>query len=669
MDVELSPSMALSEEAPTVVSKLVAGGQGAESRDEGEADSEESICDLLVRTFPRAIRTFQQSAEQLMRSHIRELGDYWGMALYRGQTHVTVDSLAKLTFGSKGESEAVSEIERFAAYMHMISDPLHYIPDADGLFVTCRFELRSRAEVENILRVRELIRENAPEFKQFIEKARKLVAHAHASMPLSPLRAALDPTVKSARAANSCKLTGWAPDLSFVARKLPTEPVLTKNEVAGMVFTPEDSQFLLVLRSYVFHANAGFQNLSNPYESLVSPILKKMHYYTGCDETSVARFLVDLGVWPHWYNQKLNMRDQHHASFNRYRNKYLIERGATASASLYYLRASGSTDMSTKMKEKASRPANKKLVEEHQNDVNLAMSVVSEVRSSIITQSSSGAGVISKSKLYGRDICEAIRHDFGNLPVYTIDDSTTRDVDDGLSLETVVTAGGEEQEWIHVHVADPTALIHPGHLIAHAAMQQISTIYYATETRNMLPLGMVLDNISLVRREDGNRLGPVNTMTFSFRLGDDGDIADYKVRPGIVRNIIATPYETADQHLSYERPIGGMDSLAKLQESKRMFTFAHPFVPTDAEIPLYGSKQASLPKKTAQILQRLQVLVQRHYDHRVRSGSFTRLRPSPDIVVNEGVNVAKPTYLMPRPTFLQRPYDSPEFSPLAYPKI
>ncbi|KAJ2350103.1 3'-5' RNA exonuclease complex component [Coemansia sp. RSA 2671] len=617
-------------------------GDGADA-----ADSDENISDLLVHTFPRALRTFRQEAEQLMRSHIRELSGYWGLAVGRGQTFVTVDSLARLTFGSGREDEKPSEVERFAAYMHMVNDPLRFIPDADGLFVTGRFELRPKSEVDNIVKVRDLIRENAPEFTQFIDKARKLVAYSHATAPLSPLRAALDPSAKSALAAASCKLTGWAPDLTFSKRKLPAEPVLTKEEVDDIEFTPEDSEFLLALRSYVYHSNAGFQNLANPYDGLISPILKKMNYYSGSDETSVARFLVDIGVWPHWYNQRLNMRDQAHAGFHRYKTKYLVEKGATACAKLYS--SSISDDIGA-----SAQSANLELSDDDlaacTRNINLAKLNVPEVRPSIITQSGSGAGVISTSQLYDRDICESIRHDFGNLPVYTVDDSSTRDVDDGVSLETIVTAGGEEQEWVHVHVADPTALIHPGHLIAHSAAQQMTSIYYTTETRNMLPTGLVLNHFSLVQRSSrpSSRPDPVNTMTFSFRLSDDGDIVDYKVRAGIVRNIIATPYEVVDQHLSYERPIGGMDSLAKVQESQRMATYIHPFVPEDRNRLLYGARGEALTKKAVRTLRRIQALARSHLDYRVRAGSFTRIIPGQDISGR---------------------LDEPGFSPLRFPKI
>ncbi|KAJ2815366.1 3'-5' RNA exonuclease complex component, partial [Coemansia sp. 'formosensis'] len=363
------------------------------------------------------------------------------------------------------------------------------------------------------------------------------------------------------------------------------------------------------------------------------------------------------------------MRDQAHAGFHRYKNKYLVERGASACSALYSLGAPEYVDVDTAGTSLLIPDAAGSRVAECTFDVKAAQLKVPDVRPSIITQSSTGVGIIDSSKLYGRDICEDIRHDFGHMPVYTIDDATTRDVDDGMSLETVVTAGGEEQEWIHVHIADPTALIHPGHIIAHAASQQMTSIYYTTETRNMLPINLVLNNISLVRRNGAKGPKPVNTMTLSCRLGDDGDIVDYKIRPGIVRNIIATPYEAADQHLSYERPLGGMDSLAKLQESQRMTTYIHPFVPADAKQVLYGANKAPLSEDAVRTLRRLQELARRHFDFRVRAGSFTRLLPNLDISVNNGRIVPRPTFLMERPTFLNSPHNKSRFNPLEFPKI
>lgn len=52
----------------------------------------------------------------------------------------------------------------------------------------------------------------------------------------------------------------------------------------------------------------------------------------------------------------------------------------------------------------------------------------------------------------------ASRVDLTHLSVYTIDDASTRDVDDGLSVEL----GQDGQLLLWVHVADPTRWLQPG---------------------------------------------------------------------------------------------------------------------------------------------------------------------------------------------------------------
>ncbi|KAJ2004634.1 3'-5' RNA exonuclease complex component [Coemansia thaxteri] len=649
--------------------KASSGARSAAALDnEAEAEREEDICDLMLRVVPRVLRTFEQDAERLMRSHIRELGSYWDMAINSQQTHVTIDALAKLAF-HKGLNNEVSNVERFAAYVHMVSDSLHYIPDADGLFVTGRFELRSRSEVINIERVRNLIRENAATFQQFIEKARELVAYSHASTPLSPLRVALDPTAKDVAATNTCHSTGWKRKVVFSKRQLPAGPVLSVNSVAGLEVVDGDLPFIQALCSYVFQTNSGYQNQTNPYESLVSPIIKKMNYYGGCDATNVARFLVDLGVWPHWFNYKLSMRDVSLTTHDRGRKRYLVSKGATGCAISFLYRDPDSVDGGEAF---IADTASKVPVEATRDLARLKRAIVAaerhvpEVRRSIITQSNSKTGVVSSSKLYGRDICENIRHDFGDMPVYTIDDANTRDVDDGLSLEMVTSASGEVRVWVHVHVADPSAIVHPGHLISHAAMQQAASIYYATGTESMISKRLVEDKISLVQRGQNE---PVHTMTFSFRLDETGDIAEYKVRPGIVRNIRAAPYEVVDQVLSYEGVVGGLTSLEKLQESQRMTTLIHPFLPSDASYKVYGKKQLKLTERAIQDLRMIQVISRRHFEFRVRAGSFTRLIPSPEIHVGASLHHRQPGFIPSNSEYLAEAASGKQPNPLQYPRI
>jgi exoribonuclease-2 len=48
--------------------------------------------------------------------------------------------------------------------------------------------------------------------------------------------------------------------------------------------------------------------------------------------------------------------------------------------------------------------------------------------------------------------------DLSHLTVYTIDDASTKDVDDGISVEQ--TDDGQLLLW--VHIADPTRWLRPG---------------------------------------------------------------------------------------------------------------------------------------------------------------------------------------------------------------
>jgi exoribonuclease R len=50
------------------------------------------------------------------------------------------------------------------------------------------------------------------------------------------------------------------------------------------------------------------------------------------------------------------------------------------------------------------------------------------------------------------------RLDMGGLAVYTVDDQSTTEVDDGLSIENDSITG---LPWIHIHIADPTRLFSP----------------------------------------------------------------------------------------------------------------------------------------------------------------------------------------------------------------
>ncbi|OSD06446.1 RNB-domain-containing protein [Trametes coccinea BRFM310] len=155
--------------------------------------------------------------------------------------------------------------------------------------------------------------------------------------------------------------------------------------------------------------------------------------------------------------------------------------------------------------------------------------------------------VLGPDDLYPQDIVESLRHDFGNTPVYVVDDWNAEELDDGVSVER--DALNPDYTWLHVHIADPTTLLPPTHRIAQKAFHMAETRYLIDRTEPMLPRDL-FHQFSL-----GNTPGePDRVLTFSAKVSPNGEIVDYKVRPAIVRNVRKVRYEEGDALLGTESP-------------------------------------------------------------------------------------------------------------------
>ena len=151
---------------------------------------------------------------------------------------------------------------------------------------------------------------------------------------------------------------------------------------------------------------------------------------------------------------------------------------------------------------------------------------------------------LSDEYLYTSDPLEALRHDFGDMPVYVIDDASASELDDGVSIETIPSE--PDNHWVHVHVADPTTLLHPRHDLSLKAREMSESSYLVHGTSYMLPPSM-FKRFSLghtaVTKE------PQQVMTFSFKVDAAGDLVDYKVRAAIIKNVHLMTYDTVDATL------------------------------------------------------------------------------------------------------------------------
>ncbi|KAK4999239.1 3'-5' RNA exonuclease complex component [Elasticomyces elasticus] len=127
-----------------------------------------------------------------------------------------------------------------------------------------------------------------------------------------------------------------------------------------------------------------------------------------------------------------------------------------------------------------------------------------------------------------------LRKDWGKLPVFCIDSESALEIDDGLSVEQIA----EDDYWVHVHVANPTAFFERDSPLAKMARHMTETIYMPERAYRMLPSWATSRHFSLANDR------PV--LTFSARLNSAADIKDIKVQPGVVRNVIRmTPQEVA----------------------------------------------------------------------------------------------------------------------------
>ena len=145
---------------------------------------------------------------------------------------------------------------------------------------------------------------------------------------------------------------------------------------------------------------------------------------------------------------------------------------------------------------------------------------------------------------YTRDPLEAIRHDFGDMPVYVIDDASASELDDGVSIETIPLE--PENYWVHVHVADPTTLLPPTHTISYRAREISESSYMVHETKYMLPPS-TFKRFSLEHTAATGE--PQQVMTFSFKVDATGDLIDYKVRAAIIKNVHIMTYDAVDATL------------------------------------------------------------------------------------------------------------------------
>ncbi|MEO1127408.1 MAG: ribonuclease R family protein [Cyanobacteria bacterium J06635_15] len=134
---------------------------------------------------------------------------------------------------------------------------------------------------------------------------------------------------------------------------------------------------------------------------------------------------------------------------------------------------------------------------------------------------------------------DAQRLDLAHLKVYTVDDESTREIDDGLSLEML--DDGRERLWIHI--ADPTRWLHPGDALDLEARRRCTTVYLPTGSIPMFPTELATGPMSLVQGQ------ACCALSFGVVLDETGGISEYTIRASQIRPTYRLTYADADEML------------------------------------------------------------------------------------------------------------------------
>lgn len=144
-----------------------------------------------------------------------------------------------------------------------------------------------------------------------------------------------------------------------------------------------------------------------------------------------------------------------------------------------------------------------------------------------------------------KDSVQHARKDWGQMPVYCIDDKDTAEIDDGVSIERVTDM--PDRAWVHVHIANPAAYISSEHPIAVAAKDIFHSTYSPSRKFHMMPPAFAHNIPSLAADR------PV--MTVSTLLEADGSVVDIKLSLGVVHNVVRLTHSAVGHAMDSEERV------------------------------------------------------------------------------------------------------------------
>ena len=131
------------------------------------------------------------------------------------------------------------------------------------------------------------------------------------------------------------------------------------------------------------------------------------------------------------------------------------------------------------------------------------------------------------------------RLDLSHLKSYTIDDESTSEIDDGLSVETL--PDGQYRLWIHV--ADPTRLMSPNDELDLEARKRSTSLYLPTGMVSMFPTELATGPMSLLQGKK------CPALSFGVILDEAGAAQDFQIAASWVKPTYRLTYDDVDEML------------------------------------------------------------------------------------------------------------------------
>ena len=154
---------------------------------------------------------------------------------------------------------------------------------------------------------------------------------------------------------------------------------------------------------------------------------------------------------------------------------------------------------------------------------------------------------------------ETDRLNLTSLKVYTIDDESTQEIDDGLSIEYL--DDGQVKIW--VHIADPTRLVFPGDELDLEARKRSTSLYLPTGMVPMFPPDLATGPMSLIQGKH------CAALSYAVILDEVGAVKEYSIHPSVIKPTYRLTYDDVDEmlHLNIEaeEEISTLAQLAKLR--------------------------------------------------------------------------------------------------------